>query len=159
MTGLVPVEKQELAYSEAFKGAWATSPTKTSPSTGYRVERLEVAGPGDSWRMQLEGRKTVHLPPPSPQRDEKMGRGPRRRGASQNSWIQLVFPLGPPVGGRWGESVATRRRFRSEKPETAPGQAIRGAVRRARRGRGPGGIGTPRPSPRTPGGASTPRGR
>ncbi len=49
VTGLVPVEKQELAYSEAFKSAVNYDANKDYPEySDYQVERVEVASPGEA---------------------------------------------------------------------------------------------------------------
>lgn len=107
VTGLVPFEKQELAYDETFKQSRGYDPENDYPSyLGYWVQRVEVTDSGDV-APDWENAETFI--------SSKMFRA-ATQGWSDSKDVEivpsefleerLVFPLGPLVNREWDVNVA-----------------------------------------------------
>ncbi len=106
VTGLVPIEKQELAMIEAFETAEHYDPeTDTTNYVGYYVERAEVAdstGDGNlKWSKRFNSRNARKAA------KKLFGQSERDRIVDAKFIIEAVgFPLTPLLSGEWDASVA-----------------------------------------------------
>jgi hypothetical protein len=108
LTGLVPIEKQELAYAETFKLADGYDPQNDYPTyLGYWVERIEVGKATDVTNADWSKAATFIS-------SKAIGAALEQWSTAKETEIvapeylieQLVFPLGPLVNRFWDENVA-----------------------------------------------------
>jgi hypothetical protein len=107
VTGLVPIQKQELAYADTFKLSSGYDPQNDYPKyLGYWVERVEVdstneAAPDWSKATTFISRKAI---------DSAMQEWPSSSSlevvAPEYIEENLTFPLGPLVNHNWDATVA-----------------------------------------------------
>ena len=108
LTALVPVEKQETAYADAFKQASGYDPQADHPMYGgYLVQRVELAGASDA--ANIDWSKVPEISWYNATEAATKDWGPSR-GADVVSLEyldqQLAFPLGPLMNRAWDASVA-----------------------------------------------------
>ena len=107
VTGLVPVEKQELAYIEAFKSTVNYDPNNDYPEyANYQVQRVEVASPGEAADPDWKDVDSFNFSKDLVKVTEKWAQMGTEVVANEYLNGAIVFPLGPLVGRVWGESVA-----------------------------------------------------
>ena len=108
LTGLVPLEKQDAAYVEAFKQSVYYNRTMDIPVyLGYWVERVEVTSPGDAAAPNWEKAKKFMSKETVDAALTEWGLSTGVEVVSRDFGDQrLTFPLGPLVSRSWGESVA-----------------------------------------------------
>ena len=119
VTGLVPIEKQELAMREAFATAEHYNPDSDSTNyLGYLVERAEVtdsAGEGN-----LKWSKRFNSPTAKKAAAKMFGQSTRNQIVDDKFIIDAVgFPLPPLLLGKWDASVVHEPKIpvRSEKED------------------------------------------
>ena len=106
VTALVPLERQEVAFSETFKNCVFYDADGDYPEyLGYWVERVETALPENAENPEWEKAKIDTFP----QAGEKAMKewtlaGNPEVAAPEYLHEKLTFPLGPLVGRVWGES-------------------------------------------------------
>ena len=108
VTGLVPSEKQDAAYADAFKQSVFYDPQNDHPSyLRYWVERVEVSSEGDAanpdWKKATEFVSKDMI-------DAALEKWPQSgvKDVVSDVYIddKLTFPLGPLVDQTWGPEVA-----------------------------------------------------
>lgn len=120
LTALVPIERQELAYSEVFKSSIHYDAANDHPVyRGYWVQRAEVESPGDVANVDWERAKTILSVTALDQASKELGTQLGREEVVAKEYIQeaLVFPLGPLVSGVWGDSAAHAPEIPAQKPD------------------------------------------
>jgi hypothetical protein len=153
VTGLVPVEKQELAYSDTFKSAVGYDPNKDVPEYwGYQVQRVEVASPGEVADPDWEkADKPFTFPKDAQKVMEKWANVGAEVVAPEYVNETLVFPLGPMEGRPWGESVGHPLDIPVQKAnQLGPGTGVPPGMMQPGAGGGNGGTRIPRAAPRDP---------
>ncbi len=131
VTGLVPIERQEAAYAEAFRTAMGYDPqTDYRPNyLGYWIQRVEVAGPSEAanpdWSKATEFISTKATAK-AMEEWSPAGEVLNPEYIEQN----LVFPLGPLVNRTWDASVA-------HEPEIPMPKAVDPVQERGGRATGP----------------------
>ena len=157
VTGLVPVEKQELAYIDAFKSAVGYDPNKDVPEYwGYQVQRMEVASPGEAADPDWEKADKPFIFPKDAQKVmEKWANAGTEVVAPEYVNEMLVFALGPLEGRPWGESVGHPQDIPIQKVNQlgvgmGPGLGPGPGLMPPGIGGGNGGVRDPRTMPREP---------
>jgi hypothetical protein len=137
LTGLVPIEKQELAYAETFKASPGYTQDDYPMYSAYLVERVEVASADEAANPDWKKAKQF----PSIQTVETaMSQWNQSRGgdvvAPEYLDERLTFPLGPLMNRDWDANVAHEPEIPILKgDERGPGQGPGGMM-----GMGPGGM-------------------
>ncbi len=151
LTGLVPLEKQEVAYAETLKQSIAFDQQSDYPTyLGYWVQRVELDNSGDAanpnWDKAANFRSDKAL-----SEAENLWSLSRDTDVVDSRFIlrKLVFPLAPLARGHWDASVAHDPEITLETKDKPSASAAGGRDSRE----GPGGGGD-----RAPAGESTPFG-
>ncbi len=108
LTALVPIEKQELAFIEAFRSSKFFDPQNDVPRyLGYWIERVEVAGPSEAANIDWKKARKIQS---NKAMKEAMSKWSQSGGTEvvEQKYLheRLVFPLAPLVGSQWDENVA-----------------------------------------------------
>ena len=108
LTALVPIEKQELAFIEAFRNSKFFDPQNDVPRyLGYWIERVEVAGPSEAAKIDWKKAREIQS---SKAMKEAMSKWAQSGGTEvvEQKYLheRLVFPLPPLIGNQWDENVA-----------------------------------------------------
>ncbi len=108
LTALVPIEKQELAFIEAFRSSKFFDLQNDVPRyLGYWIERVEVAGPSETANIDWKKARKIQS---SKAMKEAMSKWAQSGGTEvvEQKYLheRLVFPLAPLVGSQWNENVA-----------------------------------------------------
>jgi hypothetical protein len=127
ITGLVPVEKQEIAYAETFKPAAGYDPQKDYPEySGYSVQRVEVASAAEAANPDWSKAKEIKSYTAVREALKQWSQSGADVVAPQYIDGYLAFPLGPRLNGEWDASVAHEPQIPFAKSEAAgmgPGRA------------------------------------
>ncbi len=108
LTALVPIEKQERAFIEAFRSSkYFDSQNDVPRYLGYWVERVEVAGPSGAANIDWKKARKIQS---SKAMKEAMSKWAQSGGTEvvEQKYLheRLVFPLAPLIGSQWNENVA-----------------------------------------------------
>lgn len=108
LTALVPIEKQELAFNEAFRSSKFFDPQTDVPRyLGYWIERVEVAGPSEAANIDWKKAREIQSSKAVKEAVSNWAQSGGMEVVEQRYLHErLVFPLGPLVGSQWDENVA-----------------------------------------------------
>lgn len=108
VTGLVPIERQETAYTEAFKQSVFYDPQRDYPAyLGYWVERVEVSSAGDEANPNWD-KATKFMSKQAINGALETWSATASKEVVAGKYLDdtLAFPLGPLVNQTWGPDVA-----------------------------------------------------
>lgn len=108
LTALVPIEKQELAFIEAYKPCKGFNAQNDVPRyLGYWIERVEVAGPSGAANIDWKKARKIQSSKAMKEAISKWAQSGGTEVVEQKYLRErLVFPLAPLVGSQWDENVA-----------------------------------------------------
>jgi hypothetical protein len=107
VTGLVPVQKQELAYADAFKQSLGYDPQNDYPKyLGYWVERVEIDGSNEASPDWSKAKTFISRKAIDGAIQEWGAANPAEVVAPEYIEETLTFPLGPLVNRTWDATVA-----------------------------------------------------
>ncbi len=127
VTGLVPIQKQRLAYADTFKQSLGYDPQNDYPVyAGYLVERVEVDDANEAAPDWEKAKKFVSY--------REVDKAKQKWAAASNSdvvapkFVQetLTFPLGPLVNRTWDAAVAHEPEIPVLAPDSIKGQGAFG---------------------------------